>query len=46
MTAANDYPGRVEWLLLNRGDVELDLTARDALDQLRTAVKAYRRASE
>jgi SulP family sulfate permease len=32
-----DYPGQVEWFLLNaEANVEVDLTALDALDQLRT----------
>jgi MFS superfamily sulfate permease-like transporter len=36
MAAVNDYPGRVEWFLLNaEANVEVDLTALDALDQLR-----------
>jgi sulfate permease, SulP family len=37
MLAVNDYPGRVEWFLLNaEANVEVDLTALDAVDQLRT----------
>ena len=40
MTAVNDYPGRVEWFVLNaEANVEVDLTALDALDQLRTELE-------
>ena len=40
MAAVNDYPGRVEWFLLNaEANVEVDLTALDALDQLRTELE-------
>ena len=40
MTAVNDYPGRVEWFLLNaEANVEVDLTALDAVDQLRTELE-------
>lgn len=36
MTAVDEFPGRVEWFLLNaEANVEVDLTALDALDQLR-----------
>jgi MFS superfamily sulfate permease-like transporter len=37
MVSVKDYPGRVEWFVLNaEANVEVDLTALDALDQLRT----------
>jgi sulfate permease, SulP family len=37
IAAVNDYPGRVEWFVLNaEANVEVDLTALDAVDQLRT----------
>ncbi len=37
MASVDDYPGKVEWFLLNaEANVEVDLTALDALDQLRT----------
>lgn len=37
MVAVNEYPGRVEWFVLNaEANVEVDLTALDAVDQLRT----------
>jgi high affinity sulfate transporter 1 len=40
MAAVNDYPGRVEWFLLNaEANVEVDLTALDAVDQLRTELE-------
>jgi SulP family sulfate permease len=40
MTSVNDFPGEVEWFLLNaEANVEVDLTALDALDQLRTELK-------
>jgi SulP family sulfate permease len=40
MTAVKDYPGRVEWFVLNaEANVEVDLTALDALDQLRTELE-------
>src|SRR6185312_13654065 len=40
MTAVNDYPGRVEWFVLNaEANVEVDLTALDALDQLRSELE-------
>jgi sulfate permease, SulP family len=40
MVAVNDYPGRVEWFLLNaEANVEVDLTALDAVDQLRTELE-------
>jgi SulP family sulfate permease len=40
MAAVNDYPGRVEWFLLNaEANVEVDLTALNALDQLRTELE-------
>jgi sulfate permease, SulP family len=40
MAAVRDYPGRVEWFLLNaEANVEVDLTALDALDQLRTELE-------
>src|SRR4029077_16220087 len=36
MVAVNDFPGPVEWFVLNaEANVEVDLTALDALDQLR-----------
>jgi sulfate permease, SulP family len=36
IAAVNDYPGRVEWFVLNaEANVEVDLTALDALDHLR-----------
>jgi sulfate permease, SulP family len=37
MASVDDYPGQVEWFLLNaEANVEVDLTALDALDQLRS----------
>jgi sulfate permease, SulP family len=37
IAAVDDYPGRVEWFVLNaEANVEVDLTALDAVDQLRT----------
>jgi SulP family sulfate permease len=40
MAAVNDYPGRVEWFLLNaEANVEVDLTALDAVDQLRAELQ-------
>ena len=40
IAAVNDYPGRVEWFVLNaEANVEVDLTALDALDQLRTELE-------
>ena len=37
LQAVNDYPGPVEWFVLNaEANVEVDLTALDVLDQLRT----------
>ena len=40
MVAVNDYPGRVEWFVLNaEANVEVDLTALDAVDQLRTELE-------
>jgi SulP family sulfate permease len=40
MAAVNDYPGDVDWFLLNaEANVEVDLTALDALDQLRTELE-------
>ena len=37
IAAVDDYPGRVDWFVLNaEANVEVDLTALDALDQLRT----------
>jgi sulfate permease, SulP family len=40
MAAVTDYPGRVEWFLLNaESNVEVDLTALDAVDQLRTELE-------
>lgn len=40
MAAVDDYPGRVEWFLLNaEANVEVDLTALDAVDQLRTELE-------
>jgi sulfate permease, SulP family len=40
MASVNDYPGQVEWFLLNaEANVEVDLTALDALDQLRTELE-------
>jgi sulfate permease, SulP family len=40
MAAVSDYPGRVEWFVLNaEANVEVDLTALDALDQLRTELE-------
>jgi high affinity sulfate transporter 1 len=37
IAAVNEYPGRVEWFVLNaEANVEVDLTALDAVDQLRT----------
>lgn len=40
IAAVNDYPGRVEWFVLNaEANVEVDLTALDAVDQLRTELK-------
>ncbi|HKH51130.1 MAG TPA: sulfate permease [Mycobacterium sp.] len=40
MAAVNDYPGDVEWFLLNaEANVEVDLTALDAVDQLRTELE-------
>ena len=37
MAAVDDYPGRVQWFVLNaEANVEVDLTALDAVDQLRT----------
>lgn len=36
MAAVNDFPGPVEWFVLNaEANVEVDLTALDAVDQLR-----------
>jgi SulP family sulfate permease len=38
--SVNEYPGKVEWFLLNaEANVEVDLTALDALDQLRTELE-------
>ena len=40
MEAVNDFPGPVEWFVLNaEANVEVDLTALDALDQLRTELE-------
>ena len=40
IAAVNDYPERVEWFVLNaEANVEVDLTALDALDQLRTELE-------
>ena len=40
IAAVNDYPGRVEWFVLNaEANVEVDLTALDALDQLRSELE-------
>jgi MFS superfamily sulfate permease-like transporter len=40
IAAVNDYPQRVEWFVLNaEANVEVDLTALDALDQLRTELE-------
>ena len=40
IAAVNDYPGRVEWFVLNaEANVEVDLTALDAVDQLRTELE-------
>jgi sulfate permease, SulP family len=40
MAAVGDYPGRVEWFLLNaEANVEVDLTALDAVNQLRTELE-------
>jgi len=37
IAAVDDYPGRVDWFVLNaEANVEVDLTALDAVDQLRT----------
>ena len=37
LIAVDEFPGAVEWFVLNaEGNVEVDLTALDALDQLRT----------
>jgi sulfate permease, SulP family len=37
MEAVNDFPGPVEWFVLNaEANVEVDLTALDSVDQLRT----------
>ena len=37
MEAVDEFPGAVEWFVLNaEANVEVDLTALDALDQLRT----------
>jgi MFS superfamily sulfate permease-like transporter len=40
IAAVNDYPGPVEWFVLNaEANVEVDLTALDALDQLRSELE-------
>jgi SulP family sulfate permease len=40
MAAVNDHPERVEWFVLNaEANVEVDLTALDAVDQLRTELQ-------
>jgi SulP family sulfate permease len=40
MAAVNDHPERVEWFVLNaEANVEVDLTALDAVDQLRTELE-------
>ena len=40
MAAVNDFPGSVEWFVLNaEANVEVDLTALDALDQLRAELE-------
>jgi len=40
IAAVNDYPGPVEWFVLNaEANVEVDLTALDALDRLRSELE-------
>jgi SulP family sulfate permease len=40
LASVADYPGRVEWFVLNaEANVEVDLTALDALDQLRSELE-------
>jgi sulfate permease, SulP family len=40
LAAVSDYPGRVEWFVLNaEANVEVDLTALDALDHLRSELE-------
>lgn len=40
MAAVNDFPGSVEWFVLNaEANVEVDLTALDAVDQLRNELE-------
>ena len=40
MAAVNEFPGPVEWFVLNaEANVEVDLTALDALDQLRAELE-------
>jgi high affinity sulfate transporter 1 len=40
LEAVNDFPGPVEWFVLNaEANVEVDLTALDAVDQLRTELE-------
>ena len=40
LAAVSDYPGPVEWFVLNaESNVEVDLTALDALDQLRVELE-------
>ncbi len=40
MAAVNDFPGSVEWFVLNaEANVEVDLTALDAVDQLRAELE-------
>jgi len=40
MAAVNDFPGPVEWFVLNaEANVEVDLTALDAVDQLRAELE-------
>ena len=40
MQSVNDFPGRVEWFVLNaEANVEVDLTALDAVDELRAELE-------